>query len=610
MALLSRRRRAALPTAEPISLLAAAAPVDGGAKSSGSGGRDSAWKTDAWDYYDRVGELRFVCAWLEHSLSRCALIASTVDPATGQPTGECDDPVAVDTVADIAGGPAGQAAMLGRLATFLTVPGEGYIAIIHRDIDGRTVEEWHVLSESEIKKKGGSTVELELPDGHKHVMDPDVDTLERIWRPHPRRALDSDSPVRACLPILREIVRMGQNIEAAGKSRNAGNGLLLLPKEMSMPTGTAPRAEAPPASDPDAPGLPVPPPPAVKPVTANDVMIALKTAMETAISDPSSAAALVPIILSSPGEHLDKVKHITFASTLTEVSLKTREAAIRRLALSLDVPAEVLLGLSQGNHWSSWMVDESAIKTHIVPLMVLICDALTVAVLRPMLKLQGHPDPDSITLWFDPSGLTLRPNRSEDAKEAHARGAISTEALRRELGFSDSDAPPALDDTEKQRALAIELVKAAPTLLPMLADTIGLPITTTAAAPAEAGPTPDATGGNPPIPDTAAVRVAAAMAARRLMEVTGKRRRTRGNLPNLAEVEACDTHQALGGTDNPVRYMRPDDRREVVAAADTCRADRNRLAALVVGRVSQAIHDGLPATAITFTDAELRAVLP
>lgn len=629
MALINRRRPTKAAPATPASaktrgldvadlpyLTAAAQPMGASKTTGGSSNQSTAWKTDAWDYYDRVGELRFVCAWIENNLSRVALVASDIDPTTGHPTGSTDDQLAIETVADIAGGPAGQAQLLGRLATFLTVPGEGWIAIIHRtdetDVDElggvKTWEEWHVLSEDEIKRKG-QTVEIVLPDGTKYEIDPDQDTIERIYRPHPRRAVDSDSPVRAALPILREIVRMGQNIEGAGKSRNAGNGLLLLPKEMSMPTGAQPTAEAPPPADPDAPDLPPPPPPPVEVrVTANDVMLALKTAMETAIKEPDSAAALMPILLSAPGEHLKNVRHITFQSELTNTSLEVRKEAIRRLALSLDTPAEVLLGMGDVNHWGAWAIDESGIKVHIVPLMTIICDALTVAVFRPMLKLLGHPDPDSLTLWFDPSGLTLRPNRAEDAKDAVARGAITLDAYRRELGFSDEDALPT-----DPKSLALWAFLTNPDLASTLGPMLGLQVPDTR----DVSKTTDAGDdvGAEPIPDTKddaevkPLRVAALMAAQRLMEVSGKRRRTRGNTPELAAIPTADTHRALGGTTALTRVLRDTDLDQVRDAATMCGAKPDAFVTLVDTAVRRAITAGHACSQIRFTDQQLRQVI-
>src|SRR5699024_9475518 len=208
--------------------------------------------------------------------------------------------------------------------------------------------------------------------------------------PHPRRSNEADSPVRACLPVLREIVRQTQTIEAAGRSRVAGNGILFLPDEMRMPAAAAPTA-----ADPDAPGLPAPegPPVGDRAVTASDIMGGIQAAMVASIQDQSSPAAMVPIVVSAKGDTLGHIKHLRLGTEASDTALKTREAAIRRLALSLDVPAEVLLGIGQTNHWSAWAVDAAAVRTHIAPLMTLICDQLTEAVLRPMLREAGHPSP-------------------------------------------------------------------------------------------------------------------------------------------------------------------------------------------------------------------------
>lgn len=453
----------------------------------------SGWKKHAWDMYDQVGELRYICQWLSNALSRVKLYAADID-TTGRPTlTPTTNPAATTIVTDIAGGPAGQAAMLSRLATFLTVPGEGWITVILRHTPTGDTEEWHVLSADEITTRGTS-ITLRLGDGTDHDFNPDTDILTRIHRPHPRDGRESDSPVHAALPILTEIVRMSQAIEGAAKSRLMGNGMLLLPTEISMPVAEPPRA------DPDAPDLPTPDTPlAERKVTAQDVMAQLQHVMTTAIQDPTSAAATVPIVLKAPGDTLDKIRHLTFESEVTETSLKTRDAAIKRLALSLDIPAEVLTGIGSTNHWNAWAIDESAIKTHIAPMMTIICDALTEAVLRPLLKDSGT-DPDSVTVWYDLKDLTQKPNRSDDAIAAFDRGAINAVTLRRELGFSDDDAPEAALDEAGKRQLAVELVKGAPSLIPMLAPILGLPIDTTATVPAAtpAPTTPILHPNNPP----------------------------------------------------------------------------------------------------------------
>lgn len=423
------------------------------------------WTRRAWHYYDAIGELGYVCEWIGASLSRVRIIPSSINPTTGQPTMECDDTQVAQIVTDIAGGPAGQATMLRRIATGLTVPGEVWIAVITRTTNDTTVEEWHVLAADEITNRGTQVI-LHLDDGTDHNFSTDQDVLFRVHRPHPRNGRDSYSLTRSALPILAEIERTTAAIDGAGKSRLAGNGILLVPQEISMPVATPPRA------NPDAPGLPQEPITIDQPVSAADIMQQLQTVMTTAIADPTSAASMVPIVIKAPADALDKIRHIKLDSDVAQTNLDTRDRAIRRLAMALDVPAEVLTGVGATNHWSAWAIDESGIKAHIEPLMTLICDALTTAVLRPLLESIGHPHPEDYVVWFDSSPLKTKANREKDAVDAFDRGAISGIALRRELQFDELDA--ADQDPDFERALAIQLVTKAPSLFPMLANVIGI----------------------------------------------------------------------------------------------------------------------------------------
>lgn len=456
------------------SLTAATTPVaaDGNRGAQGAQQERDGGAAEAWSYYDVVGELSYVCRWLGNNLTQVRLMASDLDQ-DGSPIGSSEDLQAAKIVADIAGGPAGQAQLLSRMATFLTVPGEGWVAVITRnDEAGAQTQEWHVLSSEEIKRKGNRII-LELDDGKDHQLNPDTDILTRVYQPHPRRSREATSPTRVAIPILKEIQRTTATIDGAAKSRLAGNGILAIPSEVSMPVQTAPTASK------DAPGLPTPTPADAptydRKVSASDVAAQLQQVMTMAIQDPASAAALVPIVLQAPGEQIDNIRHITFESDITDTALTTRDKAMLRLARTLDVPQEVLLGIADSNHWSAWQIDEAGIKSHIEPMMTVICDALTNAILRPLLKAQGHPDPSSVVVWFDTTKLTQRPNRSQDAKDAYAAGVLSDETLRTALGFTDEDAPPTDMDDAQLRALAIQMVGKAPSLYPLLAEFIGFP---------------------------------------------------------------------------------------------------------------------------------------
>lgn len=582
-----------LTAAAPVGLSAAApGGVSGGGTSGGNQG-DGGWQNEAWAFYNTVPELRYVCQWLANALSRCQIIPSEVNAETGQPTGDCEDLTVVDVVGDIAGGPAGQAQLLSRLATFLTVPGDSWVAILVRselDANGEPLgpprEEWHVLSRDEVVKKGGGDVEVTLPDGTKHVLNDDTDSISRVHRPHPQNSVQADSPVRACLPVLREILRLGQWVEATAKSRLTGAGLLTIASELQAGAQKAPAAEAvfgTTPADPDTPTLPpttLPPPTpegfappeddgANRPMTAQGIMDLLIEVAQATINDPSATGATVPIVLQGPGEFIDKVKLTTFGQEFTEVVIKLRESATRRLALTLDVPAEVLLGTGDMNHWSAWQVEESAIKLHVEPLLVLICDALTRYILRPLLELRGHPDPERFVIWYSTANLALRPNRSADAKEAYAAGVLDESRYLTEIGFDPEEDAPKLPTTDEERfRFAYRMaMKGVPEFTSALAAMAGIdvaaaaPVTPESDADEEEPNDDDRPGGDEvdPIPaqpegddevepsaaSVAAVQSALFASVHRRLELAGKRLRTRSNLAIVEGIPMTQTHCRL-----------------------------------------------------------------
>ncbi|UYP17730.1 hypothetical protein OED52_13720 [Rhodococcus sp. Z13] len=441
------------------------------------------WQTKAWTFYNKVGELRYYVGWRAASVSRCQLVGSDIDPATGRPTGTTQDPRVQQIVRDIAGGAPGQSQLLKRLTYMLTVPGEGFVAMIVRsgDIDTYSdgspisdtdkaaggIEEWIALSRDEVKASGSDGIEFTLQDGSTHTYDETTDLLFRVWNPHPQKASEADSPVRAAEDPLVEIVRATVSIDNASKSRLVGNGIVFIPQEMSLPEQNAPTAtplpsETPAGYDPDI----------VAPPAAQQLQDLLYQVGTTAYSDQDSMAAHMPIIAAVPGEWTDKVKHLKFDSPVAESSLKTRESAIRRLAMSLDVAPERLLGLgSNSNHWSAWAIAEDDVKVHVVPVLETIVDALTRFVLRPALERAGI-DPDKHVIWYDTTPLTQDPDKKAEAKDAHDRGAITSKALREYSGFVDEDGYD-LTTAEGWQELARDRAAKDVSLIPMLAPLLG-----------------------------------------------------------------------------------------------------------------------------------------
>lgn len=302
-----------------------------------------AWQTEIWDYYDTVEELQFGGTWTSNALSRVNLVAARPPRSQGeepQPI-DLDDQEnpptrsqrrAVELVAQIAGGVAGQGQILAAAALNLMLTGVCYL---HVKSENDVFTEWRVCSCEEVKRVPGMTpdqpqLQVTNPEtGEWEDIGPN-DLLIKCWRSHPRKRHLPHSPAKACRRTLAEIVGYGDRIEADTTSRLVGNGLLVIPEEWEfaplIPTGT--------------------------PADATDSFVTeLLQVASIATQDRSSPAARLPLPIRGPGETADKIRHVTFSSQpLPEIDA-LRMSAIKRLALGLDMPPEVLLGMGESNHW-------------------------------------------------------------------------------------------------------------------------------------------------------------------------------------------------------------------------------------------------------------------
>lgn len=375
-----------------------------------------AWQEEAWALYDTVGELRYATTWFSNALSRAKLHAATV-AADGTVT-PVTKGVSKQAMDELLGGTKGNR-LLKAMGQHFFVAGEWYLVGREAREDDESItsaaELWEVVSVQEMKTSGtGQRTKwwIDYGDGVKVELT-DKDVIIRMWNPHPRHHAIPDSPVRSALPALRELQTLSGHINAQVYSRLTGAGILLVPSEMTF---TKPPNES----------LDVPP-------NADPFLFSLGATMMQAVADPSDVSALVPTMLKAPGETLQYVRHITFWSDLDEKALEMRDNALRRVALALDMPPEVLLGTADVNHWGSWQIEESSIKAHIEPALEVICGSLSTSYLQKA----GKPND---VVAYDTTALRLRPNRSKEALELYDRGAINEQALRRETGFEEDDA--------------------------------------------------------------------------------------------------------------------------------------------------------------------------
>jgi hypothetical protein len=406
------------------------------------------WQKVAWQYYDIIGEFRYAAGWVGNLLSK-AVLQPTLDGVVS------DDPKCVAMANHLFGGPRNHGEMLRQLGIHFTVAGEAYVFAIPA---GQDRDEWFVAASSETSSDDKQE--------KWRVADEEFDNpyAIRLWRRHPRLRRYPDAPARAVLPVLAELNGLGEHLMAQIESRLAGAGLILLPLEVDF--GAVPNAV-------DTDGN------AVTGLTsAGAFMKMLQEAMSAAIADRSSASAMVPIAVQVPGEYIDKIKHLTFWSPLDEHSIELRDEAIKRTALGMDMPPEVLEGSADLNHWSSWQVEEAAIKAHTEPLLAVILDAIVESYVRSYLIADGITDEAQIARYgftADTSKMRLRPNRSKEAQELHDIGILSRAAVVRENGFDPEDV---MDDNEfKQWALRnIARGSNTPQIVLAAIDALGIPI--------------------------------------------------------------------------------------------------------------------------------------
>ena len=382
------------------------------------------WQREAWDFFDELGEFNYGIIWLSQMMSRVRLRAARLDPDLDEPsiTDVKPDDLAAKMLRDLAGGVGGQAQMMRGLVTQLSVPGEGYLV---GEQMGKNFS-WMVRSNEEVRATSGrfEVVGGRIPTVNWVPLGPDS-LVVRVWRPHPRYYHIADSPARSARPIMRELELVNRYITAQYLSRIAMAGLLILPDEASFPV----REEF--QDEPD-------------PLSMEFVEIAAE-----AIREPGRASSIVPLLIRVPADVAEKIRHIDFTLKIDEKVIERRNSAITRLANKLDIPAEVLTGLGDVNHWTAWQLDEGALKTHIAPMAELICHCLTVGYLQPRLAASGEEDVGQWCVWYDMSELAIRPDRSENAMQAYDRFEIGGEALRRETGFDEDDKPEGDDLTEQ-----------------------------------------------------------------------------------------------------------------------------------------------------------------
>jgi hypothetical protein len=422
----------------------------------------AAWQQAAWDYYDLVGEYALGVDMLAWGVSQVSLVSAidspedvepqivsgeTIEGSDEQPTPA--DVIAADLAAGFAGGSVGQQQLLLRVTTQLVIAAESFI--VGRDMGDDEDDIWEAYSRDEVRyRSGGWTID----DGIEKFALGENDVLIRVWIPSARKRQEPRSSSKSLLPILAEIDGLTKSIQAQNDSRLAGAGILVFPDTVELVGGSK-------AGDDDE-------------EDGDPFIMEVTDMMVTPISNRESAAAVVPIMIKVPVEAVGKIQWLIKPAIASPKDAEDRETAIKRLARSMDLPLEQILGAGETNHWGMWMVAEDTVKGPVTSYASIFVHAVTQVWYRPALetayaeaKIPVDEARDRM-MWFDTTKLEQRPDRSDQAILAFDRGGLTLEGLLRELGLDPSDIP---EGSEIARILLFMLAKLEPaTAVRLLSD--------------------------------------------------------------------------------------------------------------------------------------------
>lgn len=388
-----------------------------------NGGEEGGADRVAFHYYRRIPELHYLVSLVGAALSQVTLKVQELTPGE-DPKDVGPRHPANDLLKQLAGGFQGQADMMQRLGIHLTVAGDSVVILPGPQAANLSYpyDAARVFAATEVSSRSGK-IYLKMPNMRDEQIPPESYAV-RIWKEAPESMWASDSPVKSAFTVLREIDLLDQHVHASAISRLKSAGILVIPEEMTLP-----------GDEVETEGLETDP-----------FVRVLVEVMELAIKNRDSAAALVPIIMRGPYEFLDKIRLIDFQTPFDAEVKELRDNALRRLALGMDAPPEVLLGSSASAGWSMWQVSESQLRLHLKPLAHLIARSLTTGWLQPALRSlpladQTREGIDRIAIVPVFDQLTIRPDVGQDAAALYAEGGIGLDTYRHIVGLSDNDAP-------------------------------------------------------------------------------------------------------------------------------------------------------------------------
>ena len=373
------------------------------------------WQRRALTYVDLVPEFSYASRFYSRMLKRVRIYPASRE--SDDQTKEITEGPAVELLDRIQDPGGGRSQIQGSYGRLMMITGEGYL--FGRDL-GDEAEKWSFVWTGEVEKNDdGEVLWKRSSEAEPVVYEPGQAELYRMWTPHPFRSNDPDSPMRANLEIAEELLILTKAVRSTAVTRML-NGILKVPSELSFGP-----AEGGVDDDPEL-----------------DIFLSdWFEHITDAIENPGTAEAAAPFLVDGAAEYLEQLSWIKTHDPATDyMERDLRKEAVGRLAIGLDMPPEVLLGLADANHWTGRQIVHDMWRSHGAPIAEQLCDDLAEAYLRPALR-EAEEEWQNVVVAYDDAAVVVSPDRSEDADSAFDRGALGYKGYRKLKGIDEAMAP-------------------------------------------------------------------------------------------------------------------------------------------------------------------------
>ena len=338
----------------------------------------------------------------------------------GDPVPPTSDEAKILAVWDSIGGEQWVSEAVAAFVKHLSIPGQGWLVPVKPDsdeiaelTDGLSDVEWHIWSTSELRESLSIRGDGQIPISNERIW--------RIWAPHPKDSNAVTSPVRRVADKCELLRLIDQGRTATLRSRLHA-GVLPIPSRLRDETTVSGQLWA----------------------------DALEDALLAPIDDPESTASLVPLMVYLEKDEAEILRQgpIKMGIDDPERLNELEERALRRLAIGIDAPIELITGIADLNHWSAWIVREETYDQHLDPLIVRILRSLT-PWWRSILKAHKAPWENQV-IWRNAATVIHKADVFDTAVQLHDRFVLSDAALLRSVDRDESDKP---DEDELTRRI-------------------------------------------------------------------------------------------------------------------------------------------------------------